>query len=137
MPEHSGLVVPGDAKSLTTVDVNSDGWHDVVLGMNNGPATAFENRGSRLGQPLRVRLRGKHGNPTGIGARITVRLDDGSKQTAEIYAGEGYMSQSSPELSFGIAKDRRAVAIDVRWPDGQASFVQPAIEERLLTIDQP
>jgi hypothetical protein len=137
MPERSGVVVPGDAKSLTTGDLNGDGWHDVVLGMNNGPVTAFENRGSHLGQPLLVRLRGKNGNPAGIGALVTVRLDDGSSQVAEIYGGDGYMSQSAPELSFGIAKGRRGVGIDVRWPDGQTSSIEPTEDERLNTIIQP
>jgi hypothetical protein len=137
MPEHSGLVVPGDAKSLTTADFNGDGWHDVVLGMNNGPVAAFENRGSHRGKPLRVRVRGKNGNPAGIGSRVTVRLDDGSSQTAEIYGGDGYLSQSSPELSFGIADGRRAIAVDIRWPDGQTSSVEPATNERLVTISQP
>jgi hypothetical protein len=137
LPEHSGLVVPGDAKSLTTVDLSADGWQDVVLGMNDGPVAAFENGGSRLGQPLRVRLRGKNGNPAAIGSRITVRLDDGSQQTAEIYAGDGYMSQSSSELSFGIAAGRRAVGVDVRWPAGQTSSVEPPVDVRLVTMNQP
>jgi hypothetical protein len=137
LPEHSGLVAPGDAKSLTTVDFNSDGWPDVVLGMNDGPVAAFENRGSRLGQPLRVRLRGKNGNPAAIGSRVTARLDDGSNQTAEIYAGDGYMSQSSSKLSFGIAAGRRAVGVDVRWPDGQTSSVEPAADARFVQMHQP
>jgi hypothetical protein len=137
MSEQSGLVVPGDAKSLTTMDLNGDGWHDVVLGMNNGLVAAFENCGSHRGLPLRVRLLGKNGNPAGIGSRVTVRLDDGSKQTAEIYGGDGYLSQSSPELSFGIVSGRRAIAVDVRWPDGQLNSVEPAAEGRLVTINQP
>jgi hypothetical protein len=84
-----------------------------------------------------VRLLGKNGNPAGIGSRVTVRLDDGSKQTAEIYGGDGYLSQSSPELSFGIVSGRRAIAVDVRWPDGQLNSVEPAAEGRLVTINQP
>jgi hypothetical protein len=137
MSELSGLVVPGDAKSLTTVDLNGDGWHDVVLGMNNAPVMAYENLGSRLGQPLRVRLRGKKGNPAGIGSRVTVRLDNGLRQTAEVYAGDGYMSQSSPELSFGITNGRRAVGVEVRWPNGQTSSVELAVHEQLVKINQP
>ena len=43
-PDASGLVVPGDAKSLTVTDLNGDQRPDFVVGINNGEVLAFENR---------------------------------------------------------------------------------------------
>jgi hypothetical protein len=136
MPERSGLMLSGDAKSLTTVDLNGDGWHDLVFGVNNAPLVALENRGSREGRPFRVRLRGTIGNPAGIGSRIVVRTDDGAAQMAEVCAGGGYMSQSSPELAFGIRDGRRVVSVDVRWPDGKETSLTPAADSKSVIIDQ-
>ena len=68
--QHAGLVVPGDAKSVVSADVNSDGWPDLVLGVNNAPAMVFEHQHVEERRMATVRLRGKPGNPTGIGARV-------------------------------------------------------------------
>jgi hypothetical protein len=40
-PAESGLVVPGDAKSLNLIDLNRDGRPDLVAGINNGDVMAF------------------------------------------------------------------------------------------------
>jgi hypothetical protein len=124
-PERSGLVVPGDARSLTTVDLNRDGWVDFVVGLNQGAMMAFENRGSRTNRCLTVQLSGKQGNPTAIGSRVAVQLKNGDRQTAEVYAGGGFLSQSSRTLFFGLGKDGEIDRVEVCWPDGQ-STVHPS-----------
>ena len=120
-PHLSGLVVPGDAKSVTTADLNDDGWPDFVVGVNDDKMLAFQNRGSDENRVLQVRLRGKSGNPRAIGARVTLLRSDGKKQTAEVHAGGGYLSQSSPVLTFGLGRTAVAERLDVAWPDAQRS----------------
>jgi hypothetical protein len=118
-PDESGLVVPGDAKSLTVTDLNGDQRPDFVVGVNNGEVLAFENR-SNSGNPLVIRLSAAPGNPTAVGARVTVHMSDGTKQTAEVTAGGGYLSQNCGELFFGLGQSQ-ATQIEVRWPDGATS----------------
>jgi hypothetical protein len=117
-PKESGLVVPGDAKSLSMTDFNGDGWPDLVVGVNNAEMLAFENTGYPNRRWLTVRLLGLPGNPTGIGARVTVQLEGGARRTAEVYAGGGYLSQSSSQLFFGLAATGAVERVEVRWPDG-------------------
>ena len=40
-PAESGLVIPGDAKSLSLIDLDLDGHPDLVAGINNGEIMAF------------------------------------------------------------------------------------------------
>jgi hypothetical protein len=115
-PDASGLVVPGDAKSLTVADLNDDHRPDFVVGVNNGEVLAFENQ-SNKGSALVLRLSGAPGNPTAIGARVTVHMSNGMKQTADVAAGGGYLSQNGRELFFGLGESQ-AKQIAVRWPDG-------------------
>lgn len=134
-PNRSGLIVSGDAKGLMTTDLNGDGWVDFVVSANDGELMAFENNGVQDHRVLNVRLRGKPGNPTGVGARVSVRLEDGTSQTAEVYAGGGYLSQSSSTLVFGLGKSGRVKSIEVRWPNGAVTS-HPAEESTLMIINQ-
>ena len=55
------------------------------------------------------------GNPHAVGAAVTVVYAGATQQTAEVYAGSGYLSQSAPTLFFGRGD---AMEIRVRWPGG-------------------
>ena len=136
-PSASGLVVPEDAKSLTTTDLNGDGWPDFVVGINDGDLITFQNRGSRGARPFTVRLEGPTGNPTAVGARVTVHLTDGPSQTAEVHAGSGYLSQSSAALVFGLGEKGQVQEIVVRWPNGQTSSTEPPVDARAITLGNP
>ncbi len=119
-PSESGLMVPGDGMGLAGGDLNRDGWPDVVLTQNNGPLAAFGNHGVAGNSSLAVRLKGLVGNPVAVGARVTLEMSDGHRQTTEVYAGSGYLSQSSPTCFFGLGTGQ-AKLLWVRWPDGAES----------------
>ena len=133
-PHQSGLVVPGDAKGLATTDLNADGWPDFIVGVNNDQLAAFENRGSSKNRITSVALRGPPGNPTAIGSRVTLKLNDGTTQTAEVHAGGGYLSQSTARLAFGLGESARIVDVEVRWPDVTVTTHQPKEEDARLIV---
>lgn len=120
-PARSGLVVPGDAKALTTIDFQGDGWPDFVLSQNGAPLLAFENRGAMDGHSFSVALRGDADNPRAIGAKITVERRDGTRSVAEIASASGYLSQSPPLAFFGYTDENAPTLLRVRWPDGTVS----------------
>ena len=92
---------------------------------------------SKLFGTFVVKLRGKRGNPTAIGARISALLSDGSGQTAEVQAGGGYLSHSSNGLVFGVGVGHRVESVEVSWPDGIRSKHLLTEDQRFLTLDQP
>ena len=138
-PRESGLVVTGDAKALAVVDFNQDGWPDFVVTRNNSTSLAFLNRGANGRHSLRVQLRGPAGNPTAIGARVTLELADGTARTGEVYAGSGYFSQSSAAGFFGYLPANPPRQVHVRWPSGVTSThpVPPQSSAIVLTAPAP
>lgn len=114
----SGLLVPGDAKALVMLDLNQDGWPDFLVSRNNDDALAFRNNGVAGRRFVRVSLHGPAGNPTAVGARITVELADGSILSSEVYAGSGYYSQSTAACFFGYPDTNAPRQVRVRWPSG-------------------
>lgn len=120
-PLESGLVVPGDAKALAVIDLGDDGWPGFVVTRNRGPALAFQAAGRAGRLPLKIRLHGPPGNPTGVGSRVSVDYADGTTLTSEVYAGSGYYSQSSAATFFGYRTSNPPKTIHVRWPSGTVS----------------
>ena len=113
----AGFVVHDDAQALAVTDLDGDGSPDLVLTTNDGPVRAFES--GRPGTRLSVRLQGPAGNPTGIGARISLTDAAGRSQHRTIAAGAGYLSQSAPVAFFAVGEE--PCRLSVRWPDGTES----------------
>jgi hypothetical protein len=121
LPVESGFVVRGDARALVVSDLNQDGWPDALVTRSNAPALAFLNRGAASRHSFGVALHDAPGNPTAVGARLTLSLADGSSQTAEVAAGSGYFSQSGATVFFGYPEAARPKRLTVRWPDGRST----------------
>lgn len=116
----SGTVVAGDAKSLAMADLNQDGRQDLIVGLHDSQPISFI-RSKRLTSDIfQLQLEADSGNSQAIGARVTVILDDGSTQTAEVAAGGSYLSQSNSALSFGL-NGKQLDAVEVIWPNGEAT----------------
>jgi hypothetical protein len=136
-PAESGLIVPGDAKALAVLDLDQDGWPDFLVTQNNNTTLAFRNRGVAGRHSLRIQLRGSAGNPTAVGARITVELADGSIETSEVYAGSGYYTQSTAACFFGYPDSNPPRKIRVRWPAGTTSEQEIPSDASNLTLSMP
>jgi len=115
-PQESGFLVPGDAKALVVTDLDQDHRPDLVVSRNDEPALAFRYRGLPGRRPLRILLQGPAGNPTAVGARLVLTAADGTRHRAEVVAGSGYYSQSSPAVFFAVPAGPATLA--VTWPDG-------------------
>ena len=114
-------MVPGDGKGLATVDLDRDGWPDLVATRNNGHALCFRNNQKTGGNSFGIELQGLKSNPRGIGSRIEIVLTNGKTQTAEVSAGGGYLSQSDTVCFFGFPDGNPPSKINVTWASGEIS----------------
>lgn len=137
-PDRSGISEPGDAKSLSVADLNNDHIPDLAFGINDGSMDAFVSSGNKSAADfLTVKLRGVTGNPQAIGALVTVHTASGKPQTAEVYAGSGYLSQSPADLYFGMGGAGTLQSVSIRWPDGTVVDVKdPKSENGVLMISR-
>ncbi len=84
-----------------------------------------------------VRLRGPNGNPTAIGARLTLVEGPGAGRVFELRAGSSYLSQSSPAIHLARSGGE-PLTVHVRWPDGAESThrIESAAGEH-VTLERP
>jgi enediyne biosynthesis protein E4 len=136
-PIESGLIVPNDAKALSVLDFNQDGWPDFLVTRNHNTTLAFRNNAVTGHNSVRVILKGPAGNPAAIGARVSLELADGSTQTNEVYAGSGYYSQSTAALFFGYTDGNPPKQVRVRWPSGIVTEHNPPANSSTFTLQAP
>ena len=124
----SGFDFPEDGRALGIVDWDQDGDVDLWVSSRNAPRLRFlKNDLPRENHFLALRL---HGNGTttnrdAIGARVEIILQDSEfdadatasppRLVKTLHAGEGFLSQSSKWLHFGLGAATQVKKIVVRW----------------------
>jgi hypothetical protein len=115
-------------------DYDADGDLDLLITTNNGPARLLRNDGGNQNQWLRVRTNGTTSNRDGIGARVTVTLDNGKRLWSVVKTGSSYCSQSELPLTFGLGKSGRVTAVEVTWPNGRSETVRDIGANRTISL---
>lgn len=118
----SGLDFPDDGRAVARVDWDQDGDLDFWLVNRSGPQVRFMRNGvPQENNFLAVRLQGRTCNRDAIGARVEVYVQGAvTPQIQTLAAGDGFLSQSSKALHFGLGQAKAIDRLVVRWPGGDA-----------------
>src|SRR5437016_11951152 len=113
-----GLDFLEDCRAFALADLDHDGRLEVFLKNRNAPQLRIlRNTMKDMGQSVAIRLRGQKTNRDAIGAVVTVDAE-GYRQTKDLQAGSGFLSQHSKDLFFGVGKVQGTVRASIRWPSG-------------------
>jgi thiol-disulfide isomerase/thioredoxin len=133
----SGIDFADDGRGLATSDWDGDGDLDIWLTNRTGPRVRFL-RNELPGDHafLFVEVKGRECNRDAIGARVMVKLAASDQPLIRtLHAGEGYLSQSSKWLHFGLGPVGASIeSVTVDWPGGATQVwtdLQPNCRYRL------
>jgi ASPIC and UnbV/AhpC/TSA family len=114
----SGFDSDSDGRALVPVDWDGDGDLDVWMSSRNAPMLTFlrNDRAVRGDDWLEVKPEATAGARDGIGAKVTVELTGGARLVRVLKAGEGFLTQTSRWLHFGLGAKAKIAVIRVRWP---------------------
>jgi hypothetical protein len=130
------LQTPVVGRGAAYGDYDNDGDLDLVITSNNGPARLLRNDGGNRNPLLRVTVVGTTANRSGIGTRVRVTLDNGTRLWGLVKTGSSYLSQSELPLTFGLGSARKIAGVDVTWPDGRVESLQGAAPNRSITVQE-
>jgi peroxiredoxin len=122
-----------DGRAVAKTDWNNDGAVDLILRNRNAPRLRVLQNNLLHNNWLQVRLVGNGitVNRDAIGTKIVATIGDSWHMQA-LTAGDGYLSQSSKTLYFGMADATSIDKLDVTWPDGsKMSYIDVDCNQQL------
>ncbi len=123
-----GLNHLGDSRAVGVTDWDHDGDLDVWQSNRTAPRLRFlrNDLAPQNHHFVQFRLKGGDCNRDAIGARVAIQVEgeDDRKRIRTVRAGEGYLSQSSKWLHFGLPANRPIGKVVVRWPGGEKEAFQ-------------
>jgi enediyne biosynthesis protein E4 len=117
------LFKPLVGRGSAFVDLDGDGFPDVILAANGGPPRILRNDAPKGNHWIRLDLRGdgKTANRSAIGASITME-SGGQTYHRTVTAGRGYLSQSELVVTVGLGVTAKVDKVTVKWPGKDAGM---------------
>jgi hypothetical protein len=130
------FAAPRVARGAAYADIDNDGFLDVLITTNAGPAYLFHNEGGS-NHSLRLKLVGTKSNRDGIGAVVHLTSGDNKdKQWKMLRSGSSYLSQSELVLTFGLGTQTKADSVEIQWPSGQVDKLSNVNAGQTVTVEE-
>ncbi len=113
---------PMVARGAAYLDFDGDGDLDLILAGLGERVRLLRNDQQSGNNWLHVKLRGPAGNLDGLGALVTVNIDN-LVQKQWISPTRSYLSQVEPIAYFGLEKANKIDSVTVIWPGGKTQHV--------------
>ncbi len=121
----SGLDFPDDGRGVAFLDLEGDGDLDVAISNRTAPRLRLMRNELAAGDrfvALHLEGDGAGTNRDAVGARVELETTDGILRRS-VRAGEGFLSQSSRWLHYGLGDGEPTGTVTVRWPGaGRETF---------------
>ncbi len=131
-----------DSRGLALLDFDNDGDLDFIINNNPGDhgvdtiaPTLLRNDVGQDRSWLAVELVGRSSNRDGVGAEVTARAGE-IHALRSMQAGNGYASQHSSRLYFGLGDATTVESLSVRWPGGEEQSLESVPTGHLVRITE-
>ena len=122
--EDWGLSEASYSNGAAYADLDNDGDLDIVVSNIDHPAFIYKNNSEQIddGNFLKIKLNGPQQNRSGLGARITIKSNEGF-QMKEHHLNRGYLSSVEDKIHFGLGEGKKVDSLWVEWPDGNRQLL--------------
>lgn len=131
-----GLDHLGMSYGASLGDLNGDGRLELLTSNLEDPLRVYWNRGTE-GNRVVIRLKGTQSNQVGIGSLVTIEMEDGQKQSRQLFPYGGFLDADEPLIHFGLGNAEKVVALTVEWPSGQTQRFTDLAANQRYTVTEP
>jgi len=129
------VTAPTPARGCAFGDYDNDGDIDILINPVNAYPELLRAEPTTKNNWITVRLVGTKSNRDGIGARVRVVTADAA-QIDEVRSGGSYYSQNDLRVHFGVGKNQKVKALEIRWPSGQVDTLGDVSVNQFITIKE-
>jgi tetratricopeptide (TPR) repeat protein len=123
-----GLDSPLDARGVAVVDFDNDGRLDMFISNANAEPLLVRNVQPTGAHWIQFLLEGVRTNRDAVGARASI-IVNGQKRLSYVNGGNGFASQSTHRIHFGLGDATEIERLEIEWPSGNKQ------EFALLEVD--
>jgi hypothetical protein len=125
-----------NSRGVAVADFWNRGAMDIAVAASAGRHALLKNEAASKRNWLQVELVGTRSNRDAVGARVTAHANS-TLQSREVVLGDGYASQSSLRLHFGLGSQKHADKLTVRWPrSGTEQTFENVAANRIVQITE-
>ncbi len=131
----SGFDTPHVGRGVAFVDLDNDGFVDIVVANNGDAPLVLHNSAGNGNHFLNFKLVGKKSNRDALGTRIRI-VSGRVSQIREISGGGSYLSQSDLRANFGMGAAKSADLVEVKWPSGQKQEFHNVQADKFYLVEE-
>ncbi len=132
-PNASGIQLPGNGRAIVAFDPDGDNRPDLFITRHGHLSECLLNQ-TQQGEWLKIELAGPSSNPNAIGAKLSLRLANGTERYYELGLGGGWFSQEEPCLYIAPPLLKQLTEVSVKWPNGSESRHQSPPSAGIWTL---
>jgi hypothetical protein len=107
---------------------------DILVTNQNKSPLLYRNLVGQKNGWIEIKLSGEN-NRNAVGARITL-VAEGLSQIREVNCGNGYQSQSTFLVHFGLNQKKKIDLLEVRWPSGRVHRFRNLTRNQAFEINE-
>jgi len=134
--ENWGITETSLSNGAAFSDLDNDGDLDLIVNNINKKASILRNNSEKIAETnfIKIKLKGKEGNLSGIGAKITIQSEN-KLQYYQHYLSRGYESSVDNQIHFGLGKTQVIDSLKIEWPDRKTQLFSNVAANETITID--
>jgi len=122
-----------DGRGIAIVDFDQDGRLDMFVSNANNPPFLYRNVQPTKRHWVTFDLQGTRSNPSAVGARLWLTAG-GRTLAGFVNGGNGFASQSTLKVHFGLDSDTHIERLKIAWPSGQQQVFENVAVDHIYRV---